>query len=257
MSLKRLSFPIFVVIIVFLVAFSVKPTVDSVLEDRKDLAAKSADLAAVEATKQNLDALSASRDSLVSSDEGKTVFGFLPVSFDQERIVDVLNYYAMQSGAIINNISFAQKASSSSVPVSDSVAAATNPTNLSPEPPVPGSFTINADMQGSYESLRSFLKSIAHPGRSYVLTSFSLEKKGAATDANGQPVADTGTLSGTFSADFFYLPKKGYPRGYLLPVFGTGAFDLTSVRDLIAEEKAIPELPVPGETGRGNPFSLQ
>ncbi|HWQ60086.1 MAG TPA: hypothetical protein VN420_02980 [Candidatus Fimivivens sp.] len=257
MSLKKLSFPIFVIVIVFIGAFSVKPTVDSVLENRKNLKARADELAAVEATRRNLDMLSASRDSLLTSDEGTTVYGYLPVSFDQERIVDVFNFYAMQSGAVINDIAFMHKATPASVSPAVSVDGNVDDAALPPVPPVPGSFTMHASIQGSYESLRSFFKSVSHPGRSYALTSFSIEKKGVATDANGQAVADTGMLSGTFSADFFYLPEKSYPRGYLLPVFGTGAFDLASVRELIAEEKAVPELPVPGDAGRGNPFSFQ
>lgn len=265
MSLKKLSFPIFMVVTIFLGVFWVRPVVMSVLGKRDELAARNADLRAIGMTEQNLDSLFASRESLLGTDAGRAVYEYLPKSVSQERVVDIFNYYAMQSGAVINKITFeddskvaADLANSGLVtegmqPDSSGTTAELVP----PTPPTPNSFTLRADIQGSYESIGSFLREVSHPGRSHELVSFSIEKKvTVGVDANGQPAPDSGILSGSFSAKFFYLPEKQYPRGYLLPVFNGSAFNLGSVSELIAKEKSVPALSEPGNTGRVNPFSF-
>lgn len=255
MSIKRLSFPIFVVVVIFLGIFLVKPAVLSVMENRQAKAGKDAELSVVEATKQNLEALSNTRDSLLESEEGKMVYAYLPVSLDQDRIVDIFNYYAMQSGAVVNNITFDAKEVGKSPYFPAETQEEADPMSA-PKAPEPSTFVLSANMQGSYESIKSFLKEVSRPARSYRLVSFAITKKETGTGPDGQPMPDSGILSGSFSAEFYYLPEKQYPRGYLLPVFGVGQFDLSVIKDLIAKEKTVPALSDPGNAGRGNPFVL-
>ncbi|NTW89673.1 MAG: hypothetical protein HGB37_02070 [Candidatus Moranbacteria bacterium] len=255
MSIKRLSFPIFIIIVIFLGVFLVKPAVVSVMEKRQVKAEKEAELSAVEATKQNLEVLASSRESLLGTDEGRMVYAYLPVSLDQDRIVDVFNYYAMQSGAVVNNITFESKDTKKSPYFPADTQEEMDPLSA-PKSPVPSTFTLSANIQGSYESIKAFLKEVSRPARSYKLVSFAIVKKDSGTDQSGQPMPDSGILSGSFAAEFYYLPEKQYPRGYLLPVFSAGQFDMTGIRDLMAKEKTVPALSDPGNAGRGNPFVL-
>ncbi len=98
MSIKNLSFPIFMAVALFIGFFLVKPTVESILSQRADLDAKTAENIAVEATVQNLDSLFASKAALLDTEEGKAVYEYLPASVSQDRIVDTFNYYATQTG---------------------------------------------------------------------------------------------------------------------------------------------------------------
>lgn len=261
MSLKKLAFPIFVIVIVFLGVFSVRPAILSVLEKRDELDAKNLELQGVLRTKQNLDALYAARESYLGGERGRMVYDYLPVSVNQDRIVDTFNYYAAQSGSTINKIAFSEKAAVSPFAIMNESGgtgdATTGTVSDIPTLPKTSSFTMSADIQGSYESIRSFLTAVSHSGRSYKLASFSIEKKASiGTDANGQPLLDPKMLSGNFSAEFFYLPEKQYPKGYLLPVFSGSDFDLGSIDDLISKEKAVQALTEPESAGRGNPFVL-
>lgn len=257
MSLKRLFFPIFIIITIFLGIFVVKPAILSVLAKIQERSDKSSELAVVEATKENLEVLSGSRESLLGTDEGKMVYGYLPISVDQDRVVDIFNYYAMQSGAVIDNAVFESKEGGKSPYFAEELPQGDDQSGSGiPVAPEPNSFTMKADIQGSYESVKAFLKEVSHPGRSYKLVSFSVEKKAAGFDSNGQPAADSGILTGKFVAEFHYLPEKRYSRGYLLPVFTAGQFDLGPIRDLMGKEKTVPALQDPGTVGRGNPFML-
>lgn len=255
MSIKRISFPIFIIIVIFLGTFLVKPTVISVMEKRQAKAEKEAELAAVEATKQNLEVLASSREALLGTDEGKMVYSYLPISLDQDSIVDVFNYYAMQSGAVVNSVAFESKDVKKSPYFPADTQGKMDPLSA-PKAPVPSAFTLSANIQGSYESIKTFLNDISRPARSYKLVSFAIVKKDSGTDQSGQLMPDSGILSGSFSAEFYYLPEKQYPRGYLLPVFTAGQFDLTGIRELMTKEKTVPALSDPGNAGRGNPFVL-
>ncbi|MEI7749472.1 MAG: hypothetical protein WCJ25_00525 [Candidatus Moraniibacteriota bacterium] len=255
MSLKNLSFPIFVLLAFTIGVFSVKPTVESILQKRSELESKIAENADVMGTKQNLDSLYASRESLLGAPEGAAVYEYLPVSVSQDRVVDAFNYYAMQTGISLSGVGFVEKASP--VAISDVAPdGSADESQILPVAPVPDSFTMTADISGSYEGIRSFLREVSHSGRSYMLTSFSITKSAASTNASGQPVSDSGTLSGNIVAEFFYLQQKKYHNGYKLPVFRNSEFNLEPIKEIIAKENSVPALAEPQGAGRNNPFSL-
>jgi len=258
MALKNLSFPIFMSVAVLIGVFSIKPTVESILDKRAVLAAKADEGVKVDGTVQNLDALYSSRASLLDTAEGKAVYGYLPVSISQDQVVDIFNYYAAQTGVTVNNIAFTDQSGKTSLGASSDGASSDGSTTevvTIPETPTPASFTMTADIQGPYEGIRAFLAGISHPGRSSVLTSFSIVRQDT-TDASGQIVTDVGRLSGTVSAEFFYLPQKKYRNGYMLSVFSGREFNLDAVKGFIAKETAIPPLADPQTVGRSNPFVL-
>jgi Tfp pilus assembly protein PilO len=255
MSIKRLSFPIFIVVAIFLGVFLVKPAVSSVLEKRQIMSEKETELSVVQSTKQNVEALATSRETLLNTDEGKMVYSYLPVSVNQDRIVDTFNYYAMLSGAVVDDMTFEMKHANQSPYFAAELPKANDVLSV-PVAPEPDSFTLHANIQGSYQSIKAFMKEVSHPARSYRLVSFSIEKKDAGVGANGEPARDSGILTGSFAAEFYYFSENKYPQGYLLPVFTAGQFDLSTVTDLIAKEKNIPALSDPSVVGRENPFAL-
>ncbi len=255
MSIKRLSFPIFITVAVFLGIFSVRPAVVSILEKRQIRSEKESELAVVESTGQGLEALFASREVLLGQEEGKTVYDYLPVSVDQNRVVDTFNYYAMQSGIVIDSVVFEDKENMKS-PYFAAQESEPKDRLVPPTAPKSESFMLKADIQGSYESMKMFLKEMSSPARSYELISFSAEKKDTGVGADGQPISDSGILYGNFVAEFFYLPENRYPQGYLLPVFEVGEYDLSPIEELMLNGKKVPSLSEPESAGRGNPFML-
>ncbi|NTW46459.1 MAG: hypothetical protein HGB18_05480 [Candidatus Moranbacteria bacterium] len=254
MSIKKLSFPIFITVAAFLGIFSVRPSVLSIMEKLKERNDKMAELSAVESTKANLEELSSSLPSISESAEGKAVYAYLPDSTDQERIVDTVNYYAMQSGVSLGSTSVTDDVMQSDVAADGATSAA-----VSMDPPSPQllSFTFAAEMTGPYQAMKAFLGSMSNPSRAHELLGFSLEKrKGGNLDEAGNTLPDSDVLSGKIKMRFYYLPERRYPRGYLLPVFQSSGFELSPVRDLLSNEKQVPELPKPSGYGRENPFVL-
>ncbi len=258
MSLKNLSFPIFVIITIFVGVFWIKPSIESIFQKRDSLAFKIRDFDAVLRTQQNLNSLLASRESIADTDAGKSILGYLPISISQDRVVDIFNYYAIQSGATINKIVFdaGTKPSASSDALLPDTVNPLSGESEAPIAPILDTFTLHADIQGSYDNIRSFLKAVSHSGRSQEIGTFSIAKnKSISVDSTGQPVPDNGILSGNIAVTFNYLPLRHYAKGYLLPVFSGGAFDLSAVNAVLAKEGAIPALVEPGSAGRTNPFS--
>ncbi|NTW29858.1 MAG: hypothetical protein HGA33_01095 [Candidatus Moranbacteria bacterium] len=255
MSIKRLSFPIFITVAVFLGIFSVRPAVVSILEKRQVRSEKESEMAVVESTGQSLETLFASREVLLGQEEGKAVYDYLPVSVDQNRVVDTFNYYAMQSGIVIDSVVFEDKEKMKS-PYFAAKESEPKDQLVPPTAPQSESFILRADIQGSYESMKTFLKEMSSTTRSYELISFNVEKKDSGLGSDGQPIPDSGILFGNFVAEFFYLPENRYPQGYLLPIFKVGEYDLSPIEELMMKGKKVPSLSEPEGAGRENPFIL-
>ncbi|NTW15295.1 MAG: hypothetical protein HGA38_02880 [Candidatus Moranbacteria bacterium] len=257
MSIKKLAFPIFMAVAVFVGIFSVRPSFISVVEKSEARSAKDAELQVVEATKQNLETLSLSRASLLDADEGRAVYSYLPADPEQERVVDLVNFYAVRSGiSLIDVSSLPDNAVRTDQALADDGTAGEGKSSA---PTAPGveSFTLEVELQGPYQGVRSFLESLSHASRSHRLLSFSIDKKqSAAVDNEGNPLPDSGILTGTLKMRFFHLPERRYAKGYLLPVFASSQFELGPVRELMASERDVPELPASSGAGRENPFTL-
>ncbi len=253
-------FPLFVIGTAFLAVNFIRPAVLSVLDQRAAKEAKLAELSAVEQTAANIGALSGSRETLLSSDEGRLVMSYLPARSDHDRIVDVLNYLALGSGAIIGEVSFdAGAAVSAPVPVVEVIGADGMPVQTPPQTPVPSTFSVTVEASGAYDSLKSFMEKISSVDRLQKIVSFSLSKQesSSAPGADGQTPPDDGILSAQIEVEFMYLAEASYPAAHLLPIFAAGKFDMESVGAAMSSAGSIPALPEPALPGRrSDPFKL-
>jgi hypothetical protein len=251
-------FPLFVIVLAFIAVNFIRPGVLAVLDQRAAKEVKFAELAAVEKTASNVGSLADSRESLLGSEDGRSVMSYLPTGPDHDRIVDILNYLAFQSGAVIGDVSFEDgKNIPSEVPQSQVVAADGTIIQEPPSVPVPMTFSVSVDMSGSYDSLKSFMEKVSSVDRLRAISSFSLKKESQslASGTDGQAVPDDGVLSATFDVEFAYLPEASYPGAHLLPVFSSTTFDIGSVRQMMAADESIPALPEPTLPGRrADPF---
>jgi hypothetical protein len=266
MSLKTISFPVFALFAIFLGIFWIRPSVEAILSGRNTLIQKESLLAEKKKVKEgNVPVLLAERERLISVDNpdkiGTTIYEYLPESESQEKLVDAFQYLASQTGVMISDIIFRDgERRIDEFPASGMMIDGSEEAAASLEIPMPqyDSFVLTAEFRGSYGNIRDFLTAVTRPDRSSELLSFSIErdpetKKGP----DGEPLPDSGMLSGLISAKISYLPKRVYRQGYLLPVFEAETFD-TQVVDKVKEARNnLPELVFSGNPEqRSNPFSL-
>jgi hypothetical protein len=255
-------FPLFVIILAFVAVNFIRPAVLTVLEQRAEKDVKLAELSAIEKTATNIGSLSESREMLLASVDGKSIMSYLPVRHDHDRIVDILNFLALQTGAVISDVSFeAGSVPPAAVPQEGVVAPDGTIMEAAPQTPSPSTFEVSVEMSGSYESLKSFMDKVASVDRLKKIVSFSITKQknptGSPSVEDGQTVVDDGTLSAMLSAEFAYLPESSYPGAHLLPIFSTGSFDMESVKQSMASDELVPALPEPVLSDRrANPFKL-
>ncbi|MBP9752169.1 MAG: hypothetical protein KBD19_04970 [Candidatus Moranbacteria bacterium] len=262
MAIKRMLFPLFVIILAFVAVNFIRPAVLAVLEEHAEKDVKLAELSAIEKTATNIGSLSASRETLLASADGRLIMSYLPIGHDHDRIVDILNFLALQTGAVISDVSFeAGSVPPAAVPQEGVVAPDGTIVETAPQVPLSSTFGVSVEMSGSYESLKSFMDKVASVDRLKKVTSFSITEQEAPTGSpsveDGQTVVDDGTLSAMLSAEFAYLPESSYPGAHLLPIFSSGSFDVESVKQSMTSDELVPALPEPVLSDRrANPFKL-
>lgn len=255
--IKKLIFPLFLIVIVFLSINYIKPLVVSVLDERKQIADKQSELEATQATVKSIGTLSESRKSLLGSGGGQRVYAYLPVASDHDHVLDIFNYLAVQSGAIVNDVSFAEAKAVSTVSDADVNTTDATSSDVAPVVPVlpePSIFSVTVRLQGSYESIKLFLKKISTAGRFYTVKSFSIEKKTTGAGAGEDAQVNSDILLASLEADFSYLPKGNYPNAHAMPVFSAGEFSLKSLDQLLALGEGVSMIVEPSVSLRQNPF---
>ena len=252
MPIKKI-YPFLFLIIVLFVGFGfLKPTVDSIIEKRSQQATLQNDLVTAKMTRENIDKISNSLDSVLASESGKAAIAFLPSNSNQDRIVDIMNVCSFQSGVSVSDVVFQANSKQPVTQVTD--PSLTGGVVSAPEAPSPEAVTMTMGIRGSYESIKAFLEKLATSGRFHTIVALSIKHELGKPDASGV-AAPTGTLLATLKSDFYNLPERSYPGANLLPVFGQGSFDTTSIDALLKTESKIDVLPDAPTSGRGNPFA--
>lgn len=250
--LKKLVFPLFLIAIVFLSVNYIKPLVVSVLDKQKEKDEKLSELEAVEATVRNIGTLSESRQSLLESGNGKMAYDYLPVTQDHDHVLDIFNYLAVQSGAVVNDVSFEISKNNPTVSVTNElVDKATGASVPKVSLPEPSAFVASVRFQGSYDGIKSFLGKISGAGRFHAIKSFTIEKQ---QKKEGEEGGSDDTLLASLGAEFSYLPEKTYPQAHTMPIFANGKFTLNPLDKLVALGEGVPALAEPAVSPRSNPF---
>ncbi len=256
MSIKSISFPLFVVALIFIALNFIRPTVLSILDKRAVKESKTAELRTVEATLANIGALAESRTAILGEDRGNMAMEYLPFASDQDRVLDILNYLAVQAGASIASVTFKESPIQTRPAVQPEVLADGTVPPTPPQAPLPRSFTVVVSMTGTYDSLKSFMEKVSNANRLHAVSVFSITEKREEASAQGGdvPATPSGFLEGVFEAEFAYLPEEKYENAYLHPVFAAGKFDTAALDKLSAVKSDVPMLVEPSTSGRSNPF---
>lgn len=262
MSIKSISFPLFVVALIFIALNFIRPTVLSVVDKRTLKESKAAELRTVEATLASIGTLADSRITLLGEERGSMAVEYLPFESDQDRVLDILNYLSVQAGTSISSVAFKESPAQTRPPIEipaeitpEMLASGTFPLTP-PQAPLPRSFTVTVAMTGTYDGLKSFMEKVTNANRFHTVSMFSITEKGgeSPTQEAEAPAVSDGFLDGIFEADFAYLPEEKYENAYLHPVFAAGKFDTAALDKLSAMKSDVPMLVEPSTSGRSNPF---
>lgn len=260
MKLKIIFFPLILVACIVIFIAYIWPEYQSIRGALTDLNESKATLQEIMGKKSNVDKL---KQSLAANrDKENEVLEFLPVSQNEEEIINGVNYLATDSAVNLSNVSFEKKAA---VPVSQDEDVPSSKealfssegdesTAISRKPAVRAA-KVTISFAGNYENIRTFLEQIYKMEQYNSVSSISIASSEAAESEEGEEVAAApGALSASVEADFGYMPSISIGKDYSNPIFTQTSFDFTSYNEMknFIQEK-VPVLDA-GQTGRANPF---
>jgi Tfp pilus assembly protein PilO len=252
MSLKMLTVPLSFVILLVLVIFYIKPDIDALPEKKLALETKKTQSANMTTLLANIDALSTELDTRTESEH--FVMNYLPEKLDEELVMDMFNFLAVQSGAFPYMITLKEIADV------EAPAEAIDPITGLPVVSTkvkPKSFSAIVQVKGDYGNIKNFFDHVAHMNRFHKTRRFALlaEKPTASADnpdaANGPAI-----LTGTFEADFDYFPVRKIDSALNVPTFNKGTLDTTGLDAVMTwVTSKVPTLEkVTTGGGRADPF---
>lgn len=246
MSLKILLFPVCIILSLTLIIGFIKPDVVDILAKRKTITAKQTDLARVGQTIQSVKRMTVEIDGRQEGE--KFVLKYLPISLEEERVLDTFNYLAAQSGVVIVEAS-AEENPPVETPIPEDLHASMSFQALADAqvvdpsvPPVPKTRTIHSytgtvSVMGAYSNLKDFFQRLSQSDRYRTTIAFSIEKpdekdiQGDADDKQSAYPADF--LKGTYEAEFAHFPIREMGSALDIPLFQKERFDFGTVDDLI------------------------
>lgn len=263
MSLKLLVLPLFIILEVVIVIGYIKPDVSAIFAKRDEIATVEVELANVDAVNRNIQSLSA---SLASRSEAASFVGrYYPKVLDEERVVDMFNFLAQQTGIIVSGVKFTRNVKTHSVNQESYNQAISN--GMTPEQAtdiaaaaalaIPEDYIAEVSVIGAYANIKDFYTRLYHADRLYEAIEFSMgrrkleDQKVKEGEVSGvQP----NFLSGTFIAKFPYLGAQRVNDPMTDPIFQTSAIDFEPLDTTLAFVSN-PLSPLESGTGgRPNPF---
>ncbi|MFZ1626689.1 MAG: hypothetical protein WAT81_02680 [Candidatus Moraniibacteriota bacterium] len=262
MSLKILILPTLIILDVIITIGYIKPNVDGILAKQIEIQTAKDDLGKVDSIIANIQSIGRSvtgRSEVVSFVEK-----YYPSVLDEERVVDMFNYLAQQSGIVVNGVDVTMNPE---VGASDTTYSDAINSGLTDEEATlmasaaalaaPKSYTTQIRVIGAYDNIKDFFSRIHHADRLHAVEEFSINKREQGTiDAKDDDtaVAQANFLEGTLRAQFPYLGPQRTANALNDPLFQSPNFDFK-----IAEKAAsfvtnpLPMLDA-GSTGRANPY---
>ena len=213
MRLKILMMPLAILISLIIVIGFVKPKIEVFQEKRVQLDTKKSQVQGMATLLENIKTLTTSLDNESASEQ--LIDRYLPKELDQERIVDMFNYLAMQSGVLVSGMSMkevirsvASETSESDVPVDPSL-----PVVVSSRPKVKA-YVGSIEIKGDYVGIKTFLDRVNHMNRFHKILNFSIATPSSTSEADA-----AGILVARLESQFEYFPAQHYDSALSLPVF--------------------------------------
>lgn len=244
MRLKILVMPFSILFSLIVVIGFVKPDITVLQDKRVVLDTKTSQSQGMTTLLTNIASLTSSLDDQPESE--KLVSRYLAQELDQERIVDMFNYLAAQSGVFVSSMSMKETVVKS--PKEEQISPDTGlPIATSTKPKVKAYVTM-VEVKGGYEGIKDFMSRVSHMNRYHKILDFSIESAGGDTEA------EAGVLIGRLQTQFDYFPLQKLDSALNVPIFLRGEFDSTQLTSLLNwVNHTVPPLMSP-DAGKANPF---
>lgn len=265
MSLKILLFPFCIILSLILVIGYIKPNVTDILAKRDAIGVKQSDLARVDTTIQNVKRMTAEMND--RSEGEKFVLKYLPLTLEEERVLDTFNYFAIRSGVVIIEVN-AEENEPVEAPIPEDLhasmsfqALASVQADAQVPPPIPQTRTLQSYagsvvVMGTYSNIKDFFQRLGQSDRFRNTKEFLIEKPSEddIKKDTGESVYPADFLRGSYSADFVYFPVRQMGSALDMALFQKERFDFSVVDDLV-NYVSNPLLPLEADaSARDNPF---
>lgn len=246
MSLKILMIPFSILMILVLSIGFIKPDFSLMQEKKVIYATKLQQQQNAQMLLDNIGALTSSVESQKEAE--KFLEDYVPKDLDQDRVIDMLNFLAGQSGVVADGIAL-EKAEKEEVVDESTLLDEAGVPIVPPYAVKTGTYSAKVTVRGHYENIKEFFGRVAHMNRLHKTRDFSIK-----TSEKSDETADASILEGSFRADFDYLAPRPVESALNVPVFSRGTFD-TNPLGVVSQwvTNTVPLLEKPG-TGRANPF---
>lgn len=246
MRLKILMMPLAILISLIIVIGFVKPEIEVFQEKRVQLDTKKSQVEGMATLLEHINTLTASLDS--QSTFENLMGRYLPKELDQERIVDMFNYSATQSGVLVSSMAMKEVASSVAATDADMLLDPSVPAIASSRPKIKA-YVGSIEIKGDYAGIKTFLDRVNHMNRFHKILNFSIT-----TPSSTSEEEPSGLLVAKLESQFEYFPAQRYDSALSLPVFSKkelGGDDWTAFQNWVTN--TVPPM-AESNSGRANPF---
>ena len=260
MNVKILFFPLAITITLFLSIFYIKPEIDAALANNDIIEAKTkiADTAKMKAS--NVQTLESSLNGNKQAEA--LVLKYLPVTQEDDRIVDSVSFLTSQSGVILDSIKLAKATEVAPIEVIPETASSASTESLMNASAVAGDGTelevkevaakskeivVDFSVRGSYEGIKDMINKLSKMDRFQNFSSINIERVQSAE-------ASAGDLEATIAMSVSYLPKVKSQGKFNRDILDKTTFSFDTVKVLQNQiSSAVPAIEV-GAAGASNPF---
>ncbi len=189
---KIVLIPIIIALIIYFAIFQTIPSVQAVLQLRKDRDTRNIE---VQKEQGKLDNLTAFKKGVSShQNELNFVSNFIPKDPIENDIVNILNQKAEDTKVSLFIVDFTDKIPRKSRKDSTAVVVNTSETNII--------------LTGSYENIKKFLNEIYLINRMYSLDTLVIEKIVASNSLTGESEGATDSLNVNITFNYSYIPEN-------------------------------------------------
>jgi len=264
MKLKVLFTPIAFFIAVVIVIWHIWPTAQQIIAQNDELKKNKKNLSSILDKKNNVEILRGVLDKEKTKEN--FVLNYLPLSRNDEKVVDAINSVATDSELNLIRFSIIEAKEVLSLVQTPDTGLSSDPTvtsgTISTDPnvailtPKPNTkfFTVKVDVSGKYENIKMFLEQTQKMNIFNKISSLSIKKSLSVSSETDQASVDDGILLANIEFEFGYLPQIHEENGSSSEIFAKNNIDFSPYSELEGLiTKAIPVLNE-GEKGKSNPF---
>lgn len=256
MRLKVIFSPVAFFIAIVVSIWYIWPAVQEIIAKKGEINAAEVKYNATVDKKNNIEILKGSLDK--NKEKEDFILNYLPSSRSDEKIVDSINYIAIDSGINLTSLSLTEEKVNNPIAMEDvsTSANSSDPTmmNLNTPKVEPKFLSVKAALSGKYENIKMFLKQIYKTGTFNEIISLSISKEESAAQSGDQANTSSDILTADVELKFGYMPLVHSEGGSYSEVFSKSSFDFGPYSKLSElATKSVPPLSE-GQKGKSNPF---